>query len=168
MRAVLGPFLYPPRSCANLVRTGSLSKNCAPLPWCRVQGLCCDCHNTRFPLYLELLGNRLCNFCAGFALPPLDPLQKLCQSCAAGSLEQDLCSPVLLSLVSCRNLVRILCSSLAGNRMCKVCAGRAWAFSSNLDRLCESCAARFLVQGSCSFAFVPSVSCVKLVRQPCF
>ena len=69
-------------------------------------------------------------------------------------------------LVSYRNLVRILCSSLAGNRMCKVCAGRAWALSLTLDRLCEPCAARFLVQGSCSFAFVPSVSCAKLVRLP--
>ena len=139
---------------------------------CRAQSLCFDflgqLSQHTFPLYIKLSGDRLCNFCAGFAWPPFNPLQKLCQSCAAGSLEQDLCSPVLLSLVSYRNLVRILCPSLACNRMCKVCEGRAWAFSSTLDRLCESCAARFLVQGSCSFAFVPSVSCVKLVRQPCF
>ena len=116
-----------------------------------------SCHNTRFPLYLKLSGNRLCNFCAGFAWPPFNPLQKLCQSCAAGSLEQGLCSPVLLSFVSDRNLVRVLCPSFAGNR-----------FSLTLDRLCESCAARFLVQDLCSCACVPCVWYAKLVRQPCF
>ena len=110
----------------------------------------------------------MCNFCAGFAWPPFNPLQKLCQSCAAGSLEQDLCSSVLLSFVSYRNLARILCPSLACNRMCKACAGRAWVFSLTLDRLCESCAARFLVQDLCSCACVPCVWCAKLVRQPCF
>ena len=72
----------------------------------------------------ENLRNRLCKLCAGFAWPPSNPLQKLCKSCAAGVPEQDLCSPALVSFVWLRNLVQILCVSLACARFVRAVLGK--------------------------------------------
>ena len=73
LKSTTGKCLYSQSATGAQARTDTASWRCA----------------------FENLGNRLCKLCAGFAWPPSNPLQKLCKSCAAGSLSK-ICAPQLL------------------------------------------------------------------------